>query len=59
MSHRLFVNDVLLFPNGTIEERRKCQNILTLYSKEIGMTINEQKSTVSYNDLVEDVTHSL
>jgi hypothetical protein len=51
LPHLLFVNDVLLFINGSFRESSKFKEILALYGKAIGMEINFQKLSISFNSL--------
>eukprot|EP00253_Pinus_taeda_P032437 PITA_32437 len=44
MSHLLFVDDILLFSNGNLNEIKEFKNILDLFMKATGMQINYRKS---------------
>lgn len=44
ISHLLFVDDILLFSNGNLNEIKELKNILDLLMKATGMQINYRKS---------------
>eukprot|EP00253_Pinus_taeda_P016222 PITA_16222 len=44
ISHLLFVDDILLFTNGSLNELKELKNILDLFMKATGMQINLRKS---------------
>eukprot|EP00253_Pinus_taeda_P018177 PITA_18177 len=44
ITHLLFVDDILLFTNGNLNEIRELKNILDLFMKATGMQINYRKS---------------
>jgi hypothetical protein len=48
------VDDVLIFSEGSRREAEALRNILTLFSKAIGMQINEWKSTLTTNLVYEE-----
>jgi hypothetical protein len=41
------VDDIFIFTSGSISEAGILKNILNLFSKAIGMLINEEKSTLT------------
>eukprot|EP00253_Pinus_taeda_P003007 PITA_03007 len=47
LTHLLFVDDVLIFLNGSIGDTTTLQNIMHLFQQATGMKINEQKSTIT------------
>lgn len=51
VTHLLFVDDILLFNNGSIEDCQSLKNILDLFLKAVGLKINEQKSTLTTSGL--------
>jgi hypothetical protein len=55
VTHLLFLDDVLLFANGSIEEGRSMSNILKLYCKFVGMELNEENSSCYYSSIEEGV----
>jgi len=44
ITHLLFVDDILLFSNGSLTEFKKIKEILELFMKETGMEVNYRKS---------------
>lgn len=44
ITHLLFVDDILLFTNGSLNEIKELKNILDLFMKATGMQINYRKS---------------
>lgn len=44
ISHLLFVDDILLFTNGSLNEIKELKNILDLFMKATGMQVNHRKS---------------
>ena len=58
ITHLLFVDDILLFCNGSIRVG-KLSEILQLFCKATGMILNEQKSTTTTFTLEENITRSL
>eukprot|EP00253_Pinus_taeda_P027227 PITA_27227 len=44
ISHLLFVDDILLFTNGSVNEIKELKSILDLFMKAIGMQVNHRKS---------------
>ena len=45
ITHLLFVDDVILFGNGNIDEWEVFKEILTLFCKATGMAFSPQKSS--------------
>lgn len=50
ISHLLFVDDILLFTNGNLNEIKDLKNILDLFMKAIGMQVNYRKSQLIMED---------
>eukprot|EP00253_Pinus_taeda_P033161 PITA_33161 len=46
ISHLLFVDDILVFTNGSINELKELKNIFVLFMKATGMQINPRKSQI-------------
>ena len=55
LTHLLFVDDVILFGFGSLEEWRAFKNILDIFCEASGMSININKSSFLHNDLDEDI----
>ena len=55
ITHLLFVDDILIFCNGSIREEAILSELLTLFCKATGMQINFQKSTITTLNLEEEV----
>eukprot|EP00253_Pinus_taeda_P017420 PITA_17420 len=51
ISHLLFVDDILVFTNGSINELKELKNILELFLKATGMQINPRKSQIIVEDI--------
>eukprot|EP00253_Pinus_taeda_P002467 PITA_02467 len=47
LTHLLFVDDVLIFLNGSIGDTTTLQNAMHLFQQAIGMKVNVQKSTIT------------
>lgn len=47
LTHLLFVDDVLIFLDGSIQDSTTFHDILTLFEKAIGMVANQSKSTIT------------
>lgn len=47
LTHLLFVDDILIFLNGSIGDTTTLQNIFTLFQQATGMMINDSKSTIT------------
>ena len=47
ITHLLFVDDILIFYNGSIKEAERLSELLILFGKATGMQINFQKSTIT------------
>lgn len=54
LSHLLFVDDLILFCDGSRSNTEKLKDILDLYSIATGMKINVGESTVSFSGVDED-----
>eukprot|EP00253_Pinus_taeda_P008342 PITA_08342 len=51
ITHLLFVDDILIFSNGSYNELKELRCILDLFLKATGMQINSRKSQVSVADI--------
>eukprot|EP00253_Pinus_taeda_P005371 PITA_05371 len=51
ITHLLFVDDILIFSNGSYNELKELKCILDLFLKATGMQINSRKSQVSVADI--------
>lgn len=51
LTHLLFIDDVLLFTNGSLAEGRALQEILNLYKKATGLVIDSDKSLLCFNEV--------
>lgn len=51
VTHLLFVDDILLFRNGILEDFRCLKEILDLFLKETGLYINGKKSSLTTSGL--------
>jgi hypothetical protein len=49
LTHLFFVDDVLLFTNGSLVEGHVLKEILALYKKSMGMMIKLDKSLLCFN----------
>eukprot|EP00253_Pinus_taeda_P028493 PITA_28493 len=47
LTHLLFVDDILIFLNGSVRDTISLNEILILFCKAMGMEINREKSTIS------------
>lgn len=47
LTHLLFVDDVLIFLNGSMADSSTLHQVFELFQKETGMVINVQKSTLT------------
>ena len=54
ITHLLFVDDILLFVNGSIEDCRALKLLMDLFLKATGLQINFQKSTITPSGLSVD-----
>jgi len=64
ITHLLFVGNILIFCGGSRRNWENLSNILNLFSRSMGMLVNDQKSSFSHNNLedhemvmVEDTCH--
>lgn len=48
ITHLLFLDDVLLFCDGTLRDGQKLSEIMDIYCKASGMLVKLRKSTISY-----------
>lgn len=48
LTHLLFVDDVLIFLDGSIQDSRSFSKILSLFSSTTGMLANQSKSTITF-----------
>ena len=53
LTHLFFVDDVLLFGIGTMEEWQHFKSLLDLFCLATGVRISDEKSTFLYNDIDE------
>jgi hypothetical protein len=53
------VDDVILLYNGSRRDDSKLREILKLYCTGIGMMVNMQKSSIAFNDVVEEQIKSI
>ena len=51
LTHLLFVDDVLLFGVGTVEDWQHFKALLDLFCSATGMKISEEKSSFLYNEI--------
>ena len=51
----VFMDDVLMFGDGTFGNLQNLVKVLDSYHKAIGMEINLEKSKLSYNIVQEDI----
>eukprot|EP00253_Pinus_taeda_P025789 PITA_25789 len=51
VTHLLFVDDIILFSNGNLEDCRMLKRMLDLFLKAIGLCINKRKSTLTCTGL--------
>ena len=56
ITHLLFVDDILIFCNGSIREVEKLSEILHLFCKATWMQLNSHKYTITTFNLEEDIT---
>ena len=54
LTHLLIVDDVLLLFNGSRRGSSKLREILKLYCTSICMMVNMQKSSIAFNEVVEE-----
>ena len=54
LTHGLFVDDVLMFGEGTLKNLQNLEKIIRKYQKPTGMKINLEKSNLIHNNLDED-----
>eukprot|EP00253_Pinus_taeda_P019452 PITA_19452 len=59
VTHLLFVDDIIMFSNGSLEDCKTIKRILDLFLKAIGLCINERKSSLTSSGLSEDMVHSV
>ena len=58
-THILFVDDILLFTNGLVDEGNALQEIPRLYCESIQMEMHVYKSILCFNRLGDRVEHKL
>lgn len=51
----LFMDDLMLFGHGFMNELEKLRDLLNLYCKATGMEINQNKSLLLFNELADDI----
>lgn len=54
ITHLLFVDDIILFSNGSLEDCRILKRILDLFLKATGLSINERKYTITCSGLARE-----
>lgn len=54
VTHLLFVDDIILFSNGSLDDCRMLKRILDLFLKVTGLCINERKSTITCSGLARE-----
>lgn len=59
LTHWLFVDDLLIFTNGTLDDGRTLEDILVLYRKEIGMVINVDKLVLCFSGVEDRIIDEL
>lgn len=55
LTHLLFVNDVLLFSESTVQEWRTFKSLLNLFYSTTGMAVSIDKSLIGSNELQREV----
>lgn len=56
--HLLFVDDILIFSNGYLRKINVLTELISLYGKDMGMSINTHKSTIYYHNINhEEIRH--
>jgi hypothetical protein len=55
ISHLLFVDDIMIFGQGSNRELKSINDILDIYCKAIGMEIHMSKSIMLFNKVEEEV----
>ena len=59
LTHLFFVEDVLLFCDGSRRDASKLKEILDLYCTATGMRVNLQTSSISFNGVKDDQKRDL
>ena len=59
ITHLLFVDDILIFTNGSRQDVDKVAAGLSLLQTAAGMVVNTEKSTISCSNLSEQETHGI
>ena len=59
ITHLLFVDDILIFCNGSIRDAEKLSEILHLFCKSIGMKLNEHKYSIATFNLDDHIIRSV
>jgi hypothetical protein len=54
ITHLIFVDDILIFCNGTRQDIGKLCDGLSLFKQATGMEINEQNSSITFSSMDED-----
>ena len=57
ITHMLFVDDVLLFGIGTVNEWKAYKEALNLFCSATGMEVSIEKSSFLFQDVDEDIKH--
>jgi len=59
LTHLLIVDDVILLCNGSRRDDSKSREILKLYCTGIYMMVNMQKTSIAFNDAIEEQIKSI
>ena len=59
ITHLLFVDDILIFYDGSRRDIQKLSQGLKLFKRAFGMVINEDKSTINWENLEDPERYSL
>lgn len=59
ITHLLFVDDVILFGLGTVEEWLAYKEALDLFSSATGMSVSREKSSFLFNEVDEDIVNQI
>lgn len=50
LTHLLFVDDILIFLSGSVQDTTSMNEVLNIFSRAMGMEINRGKSTISFSE---------
>jgi hypothetical protein len=59
LTHLLFMDDIMLFSNGSEKGARRIHEILNIFYKATRMEVNAQKYSFSFSELREEVVQRL